>query len=796
MLPARLAAQQGQQQAPTAGGSIDSIEVSGNHRVTTETVLNTFAVPIHTNITYRDIQRGIRALFAIGQFDDVQVTHRTTEAGASIMSVALRERPLVVRTSIHGAEKISERSVREKTDIPTGRPLDPASLARARTRIDSMYEAAGYYLADVKTNVVPLDTGRVAVVIEVNENRRIAISQVVINGNHAFTDEQIVGKMKTRPEGFFWFQSGEYADTRVREDLDKHIPEFYGSQGYIDFRILRDTLVVDQRNGKARLQIDVDEGTPYRVGSITVDGNRFFTTEQVLSLNPFHGKGGSGLSCLLRHCSDSSASFYDQLAWDAATQKLRTQYANEGYIYADVQAQVQRHPPADSGGTGTVDLAWVINERRPAIINRVEIVGNETTHEKVIREGIVILPGDVFRQDMIIRSYQNISNLGFFQQPMPYPDTRPSDPTDPNSDIDLVFHVQEKHTGNVNFGASVGQGAGVGGFLGLEEPNLFGEGKHGKLQWQFGAYISDFSLSYSDPSLWGSRISGTAEVHDSRIRYTVENLGQITSKGTSYQVGLPLPHSRYSRVFLNAGLDWENYSGNAATINSAFACVECFRTSVGASLMRDTRVDLPFPTGGSMHSIGVTFNGPFKTGSATFTRYDLEGHWYTPVARIGGGPTVGGIKLVLGLSSKAGFVTGEAGPFFRQLFAMGGTQYGIPLRGYDEFSITPQGYNPLASTSGVSRASFGNSYFAMTGEFGVRLTAQIYVNTFFDAGNVWANAASFNPTRLYRGVGFGVALITPLGPLGLDLGYGLDKTDVLGNPAPGWKLHFKVGNFF
>jgi outer membrane protein insertion porin family len=84
----------------------------------------------------------------------------------------------------------------------------------------------------------------------------------------------------------------------------------------------------------------------------------------------------------------------------------------------------------------------------------------------------------------------------------------------------------------------------------------------------------------------------------------------------------------------------------------------------------------------------------------------------------------------------------------------------------------------------------------MTGEFGVRISQQIYLNAFYDAGNVWASAAAYNPTRLFRGAGLGVAMITPMGPLGLDYAYGFDRTTLGGLPAPGWKLHFRIGNFF
>jgi outer membrane protein insertion porin family len=153
------------------------------------------------------------------------------------------------------------------------------------------------------------------------------------------------------------------------------------------------------------------------------------------------------------------------------------------------------------------------------------------------------------------------------------------------------------------------------------------------------------------------------------------------------------------------------------------------------------------------------------------------------------------VKFVLGLSTRSGFVFGSA-PFFDQLFTLGGTQFFIPLRGYDEASITPFGYDPNASGQGASPNAFGKAFFTMTGELGVRVSQMLYLSTFLDAGNVWSRPAQFNPTRLFRGAGVGVAIVSPLGPIGLDYAYGFDRTDVFGRPKPGWKLHFKLGNFF
>jgi outer membrane protein insertion porin family len=293
-------------------------------------------------------------------------------------------------------------------------------------------------------------------------------------------------------------------------------------------------------------------------------------------------------------------------------------------------------------------------------------------------------------------------------------------------------------------------------------------------------------------------VSGTISVHDTRTTYTIANLGTISTRGAQIQFGLPLPNNRYARVFPSYAIEWERYSGQAQTLGGLTRCSQCMRSTASLAFMYDTRYDMPFPTGGSMHTVTLSTTGGLLGGSANYQRLDLEGHWYAPAGRLGGaGPAAGGIHLVLGLTAKSGFVFGNSAPFFEQLYSMGGTQYGIPLRGYEEFSITPQGFNP-AATSGatVSTNSFGKSFFAATLEFGARISQQVYADVFYDVGNVYATAAAWNPTRLFRGAGIGVALITPLGPLGLDLGYGFDRVDFLGHPAPGWKVHFKMGNVF
>jgi outer membrane protein insertion porin family len=195
-----------------------------------------------------------------------------------------------------------------------------------------------------------------------------------------------------------------------------------------------------------------------------------------------------------------------------------------------------------------------------------------------------------------------------------------------------------------------------------------------------------------------------------------------------------------------------------------------------------------------MGSMALAHSGGILGGTGNFQKIELEGKWHAPLGELNTGAR-SPIKLTLGLFSRTGFVFGDS-PFFEQLFALGGTQFGIPLRGYDEFSVTPKGYDPFAVSRGASPDAVGKAFFTVTGEFGVRLSQGLYASWFIDAGNVWADASHYNPSRLFRGAGVGLSFLSPLGPLGMDYAYGFDKVDANGRPDPGWKFHFRLGNTF
>ena len=778
----------------------DSIAVVGIKRVTQAIAREKIDIKAGQELATPSITRATQALFATGQFEPGIVTRCDLQSvpGKVLLVFEVKERALLADVRVAGVKNLSERNVRDRVDLLIGRPIDPAQVQRARTRIDSLYEASGYYLAEVKPDSSVMPDGRIVLTFNIDEGRRLAISGIEVDGNKNVKSKLIVGSMATKPEGFFFFHKGEFDEDKYRADIGDTIPNLYARLGFLDMRINKDTLIVDRARGKGLISLNVDEGPQYRIGTFEIAGNRRFSTEELQQFYPFDGEGptlSQRVKGLIRREPNAPEGMFNQAKWDDALQKLQAHYHNYGYLYAGIAPSVERVYGRDS--VPTVNLRWDIDERNPAIVNRINIIGNDFTSEDCIRRQIFLPPGAPFNQDNLIQSYQSIRNMGFFEQDMPVPGTvRIND----QGDIDINFKVKEKRTGSINFGASMGQGnVGFGGFIGVEQPNLFGLCKKGSLNWQYGKYFNDFTATYQDPTLRGGRVSGSLSAYRSQSRIIIGNLGQNIRTGASVRFGFPVPWSLRSTFALS-------YNGEATTFESGQvtnSCTKnCFRSNIGAEYTTDTRIELPFPTGGSLRTVTVDLSGGPLGGTVNFQRVTAEGRAYATLAQIGSSQT-SSPKFVVGLKTNAGALFGNAGAFFfQQKFAVGGVQYGQSLRGYDEFSITPFGYDSTGGQYNAgSQASFGSAFITMTGELGFRLSDALYLNVFTDAGNNWASAKQFNPTRLYRSFGLSGTTKTPLGLLGLDIAYGLDRTriDPLTSrvvPDPRWKFHFRLGQIF
>ncbi|MBI4521515.1 MAG: outer membrane protein assembly factor BamA [Gemmatimonadetes bacterium] len=787
-----LAGTGGRLLAQTPGGPAtviaDSIAVRGYQRLLESVILSTAALRTGVTLTYRDLQTAVRRLWATGEYADVRIYAQGNPAAATLI-IEVEEQPLVSRIDIRGLEHISAGTVRDTARLAAGQPYSPQKVLAAESLIRTLLAKRGIPFARVERRLEELPgrpTDRV-LVLDVSEGQRVTVAQVGVSGNEALSEGDVQGAMDTKAEGFWWFRSGSFDAETLESDLRERLPALYRSQGHLDFTVLHDTLIVDPQTGKARLEVQVDEGPQFRLAGFEIEGNSRFATEDLQSYFQTE-RGGLLRSLGLGAEAEQGDPVFNQAAFDAATQRVAQLYRNQGYIYAQVEPEIIRRPPAAEGGPPQVVARWNITEGSPAYVRRIAILGNEYTHERVIRDKILMLPGDVYNEDLLLQSYQSISSLGFFEAPLPPPDIQPDPQT---GDVSITFQVKEKQTGSVNFGTSVGGYTGVAGFLGYDQPNLFGQAKEGHVRWDFGRYLNNFTLTYTDPALKQSLLSGTVSLFSARDRFITFQSGERRHTGASLRVGFPFPGSLRSRLFVGYSLSRTKYEFREGEDPSLFLRPPATQSQLSFGLVRQTLNHPLFPTTGSRQSLNFDFNGGLLGGDGNFQKPVFESAWYVPVGQLGAsGPASRPVRFTLGLTLRAAAVFGDVEDFPFERFWMGGVQFGQQLRGYDETTVTPGGYFPRGSSAISEIDRLGNAYFSMTAEYAMRLMDNLSLSLFYDAGRVWRDPSEIDPSRLFRGAGLGAMLVTPFGPLGLDYAYGFDKD------RPGWQLHFRFGQMF
>ncbi|HEX6939622.1 MAG TPA: outer membrane protein assembly factor BamA [Longimicrobiales bacterium] len=792
---ASLRAQEAATGQPPAPLVVESIAARGNARLAESVIIGESGLHVGDAVTWKEINQAIRRLWASGDYRDVKVlAAEGSDPGRVKLTIEVEEQPYVASIDFIGLEHVSASTVRDTAGLEAGAPLRPARVAAAEHLVRQLLANEGFRARSVEHRLEPIAgrQGEYRLVFEVEEGQRVAIAQIEFEGNEAFSDERLRDVLESRPEGFFWFQKGTYDEEKLRRDLRENLPDFYGAHGYIDFTVTGDSLVVDPESGKAKLVISVHEGPQYRLAGLEVRGNRRFATEDLKQY--FERRTGGILNRVgLGGTEERSAGeVFDRAAFLEATQQIGQLYRTLGYIYAQVEPEIERIRTED--GQPAVRFGLRIEEGEPAYVNQVLVRGNTFTHEDVIRDRIYVLPGDVYNEEALIQSYQAISGLGFFETPMPMPDIVPVE----NGDVNIIFNVKEKQTGSINFGTSIGGWGGLSGFLGYDQPNLFGQAKSGHLRLEYGRYANNFEASYTDPGIAGSRVSGSLSLFNTRYSYgqfISFDEGQQRRSGGAIRFGVPFPlDPRWSRVFIGYSLSETKYDEAEGTRGSLFSLPDALQSAVSIGVTRN-RLNSPlFPTNGSRQEIEATFSGGLFGGDGNFQKYTASSSWWVPVGELGGNaPGSRPIRLALGLTAEAGAIFGDARLFPFERFWMGGVQFGESLRGYEETTITPGGYAPRDSNEPgyvPSAERFGDAFLRLSAEYAIRFNDNLSLSLFYDAGNVWDDVRLINPTRLFRGAGVGLTLVTPFGPLGLDYAYGFDKDN------PGWQFHFKFGQGF
>ncbi len=382
-------------------------------------------------------------------------------------------------------------------------------------------------------------------------------------------------------------------------------------------------------------------------------------------------------------------------------------------------------------------------------------------------------PGDVFKRSKFFDSQQRIYNLQIFEDVTPKFES-----VGDEGDIDITINVKEKQSGILNMGFGYSNVQKLTGFLQVSEKNFLGRSLEWNASVEFGKLTKNFYISIFDPWFLDTQTGLGFSLFDTErdwFGYRVHN------QGTSIRVGRPFFNLDYSKYYLEYRLEKVNYSDFSRELdpkdpfdprNQAKKYPK-ITSNFSLTFLRDSRDNYLFPSSGSETKIITSLVGGPLGGSEDIGYYSIiaDAKWYIKFI----------YKLTFYTNLRIGFVNNlgkdkTIDP--RDLFRLGGS-FTNSIRGYPDFSITPEG-----SVFG------GRSMFITSFGFLFPIIEQIGGNIFFDAGNTWANPYELNVFNLKRGLGFGIMLQTPMGPLGFDYAYGFDKQ------PPGWEPHFRFGGYF
>jgi len=458
---------------------VDDITIIGNERVSRARILSSTALAKGDTYSPIKIQRAIRRLFSTGLFRDVKVYGEEVEGGVKL-TIEVLEAPSIRSTSLSGNKKLNDNKLREAFSITPGALFSPSLLQETKNKILALYEEEGYSLADVEFEIEDSeDESKVALIITIDEGKKVRVEKIEFEGNEHFSDGTLRGEFKTEQEGWLPWHGSNYKESVLDEDLADKLPAFYKKKGFVDFAVEGTSVRIDEEKGKAYIVVQISEGIEYQVGKVSFIGNTRFE-DRILLLNIYLEKG----------------QIYDEERFEQSLRTLYEIYGNEGYIYASISPEISK-----SGDE--LDIVYHVTEGLPAHVRKVSIDGNNVTREKVIRRELVILPGDLFKQSLLMRSYQSLMNTGYFEHVDIGQEAVPGG----GGDIDLQLSVKERRTGQATTGAGFGAGGGLTGFVELAQNNLFGKGQKASARLEFGRRQNNIEFSFTEPYFKDTRIS-------------------------------------------------------------------------------------------------------------------------------------------------------------------------------------------------------------------------------------------------------------------------------------------------
>ncbi len=738
---------------------ISEILVEGNRRVAESVIRAAIGAEPGDSVSLEQIDRDIRALFALGRFEDVTASIEDRD-GRQVLVYQIRERPLVRTVRFVGREAFTEEKLHELSSLQIPSLYMPRMADRVVDALKKAYSDEGYYNVEIEHRLEVNDRNEATLVFEIREGKKILIRDIQFTGNTVISDKELQKVMETREKWFLsWLTGrGAYRDEILQNDLEILADQYY-NRGYIQVKINEPKVdLVDDRY--LRIRIEIDEGEQFRVGSVDIQGDLLRDKEELL--NQFKLNEGDVFS-------------RKQLRKDVLA--LNDLYADHGYAYVNVSPLTDVDPTEK-----TINLLFDIEQGVQVVIEQINITGNTKTRDKVIRREMELVEGDLFSSTKLRESRRLVNNLGFFEEV--------NISTAAGSDaahMDLNVEIKERPTGAFTIGLGYSSVDGVLAQGSVSQTNFLGRGWKLNLAGSLGGRSTTYQLGLTQPYFLDTDLTVGFDLFNLRREWS-----DFSKKSTGGDVKFGFPVTTKTRAFFvyryeekeiydvdsNASLIIREQEG-ASTISS-----------ISASLIRDVTDYRLDPSKGSTSTVSMEFAG--LGGTEKFAKFEVDHRHFFPFkwdtvfsirGHMGYIQEIGGKDIPIderyflgGLNTIRGFESRTVGPRIRRFESIFD-----PITG--ETVATEEDYEHFG---GKKTAYLNFEYiFPLLKDMGVKGVV------FFDTGNAWDTDEDYFSDMRYS-VGTGFRWHSPMGPLRVEWGYNLSPRD--GEPQSDFQ--FSVGSFF
>jgi len=729
-----LAAAVAAQQPPVL---IKELTVEGNRRVQEAVILGRVKSAIGAIFNPAQLSEDVRAVFALGFFDDVQLKVEDFEGGVKVGFVVV-ERPFVRDVDFVGNKHVSTNELQDKIDLKLGSVYNPVDVQRARERMKEHYESEGYFEVQITPDIEKFADGDVKVVFTINEGRQMKIEEIVIRGNRGLTDKQIKNAMATQ-ERQYWILRGTVQRQRLDEDVDR-ILQLYNDHGYIQARVESHDVTVDREKARVTINIVVVEGSQHHVASVGFTGVTLVPETEVR-----------------RQVKLKASDVFSRGALRDSVKSIEDLYSNIGRASAEVNPKLDVQPESK------IAILFEVSEGPTVYVERINIAGNVRSQDKILRRELQMAEGEIFTLRKLQRSKQRLTNLGYFE--------KVEVNTAPGSDktkIVVNIDVTERPTGLFSIGGGFSSADGILGTIDLSQNNFLGRGWLATIKIRAGANIQQGQLSFTEPWLFDRPLAAGFDLFSTQrqfLEYDYRTLGG----------GLRLSHpfEEFWRWHLGYRLTQDDILHVKNPQDSFLRDEEGTHITslVSGTVGRDSRDSIQTPSKGGQLAWSTELAG--LGGDHHYSKTTLFMTYFQPVwfGHIMSGRAEGGYGFGFG---------DERLPVFERFF-LGGPN---SIRSFKTRQISPT--DEFGTRIGGTSEVLGNIEYLIPLPFDIRLAA------FFDIGNVYGFKTKFDLTELRKAAGGGIRWVSPFGAIRVDYGFNLDR-------RPGEKaanFHFSVGSPF